>query len=111
MHILAIERELAARLPPGAAETLRAEIAGLWDLHKRGLVRELWAASDGRAVLLLEAANAADATRQLATLPMVRTGRVEFTVLELRPYAALERLFEGGTAPTPLTKPAEPPEY
>jgi muconolactone delta-isomerase len=111
MNILAIERELPARIPPGAAETLRAETAGLWDLHKRGLIRQLWSACDGRAILLLEAANAADARHQLATLPMVQTGRVEFSLIELRPYDALERLFEGGAAPGPWTKPAEPPEY
>lgn len=111
MNILAIEKELPARLPPSAREALREETAGLWDLHKRGLIRQLWSAGDGRAILLLEAANAADASRQLAALPMVQTGRVEFSVIELRPYAALERLFQGGTAPAPQAKPAEPPEY
>jgi hypothetical protein len=43
----------------------------------------------------LECADAAEAHRVLATLPLVRAGLIAFEVIPLKPYPGLARLFGG----------------
>jgi muconolactone delta-isomerase len=111
MRILAIERELPT--PPYANfhDLLRDEAASVWDLQKRGIVRDVWfTIGQRRAVIMLECANAAEARQHLAALPLVRHGLIEFTLLELQSYDGVERLF---TSPANVTAAVreEPPEY
>ena len=111
MRILAIERELASPLPAVPPDTLRAEAAGVWDLLKRGVIRDIWSTSPGcHAVILLESPNLADARKQLAALTQSRSGLIDFTLHELHPYDGLERLF-ASNPPTLRPKPEEPPDY
>jgi muconolactone delta-isomerase len=111
MRILALERELPGLRRPDLPDLLRAEAAGVWDLHQSGVIREIWfTAADLRAVILLECVNITEAREQLAALPLVRHGVSEFTVHELCSYDGFKRLFTGGAAPA-ARPPAEPPEY
>ena len=111
MRILAIERERPTPAQANLHDLLRDEAAGIWDLHQRDIIRELWfTATDRHAILMLECANAGEARKHLATLPLVRTGLIDFTVHELRSYDGFERLFATGTEPLILKK-EEPAEY
>jgi len=112
MRILAIERELT---PPGAtipADLYRKEAAEVWALQKQGVIRDIWfTIQDRHAVVMLECPNAAEARQQLAALPLVRAGLIDFTVHELATYDGYERLFSPGGPAGPVPKPEEPPEY
>lgn len=111
MRILAIERQ---RPTPGQAslhDLLRDEAAGVWDLLKRDVIRDLWyTAADPHVIIMLECKNAAEARQHLAALPLVRTGLIDFTLHELRNYDGFERLFTVGGEPVVLTR-EEPAEY
>ena len=111
MRILALERELPRPLYQNLRDLLREEAAIIWELEKRGIIREIWFTTpDHRAVIMLECAHAAEARQYLATLPLARTGLIDFTLLELCNYDGLERLFATGAQPV-ATRPEEPPEY
>lgn len=111
MRILAIERELPMPVYENLHDLLRDDAAAVWGLQKQGVVREIWfTKADHRAVALLECAGAAEARRQLAALPLVRAGLIEFTVFELESYDGYERLFGTGVEPA-VPRHEEPPEY
>ena len=111
MRILAIERELPMPKHQNLRDLLHDEAATVWDLMKRGLVRDIWfTTGDRRAVVMLECPDIAEARRQLAVLPLVRTGLIDFTLLELVPYDGFERLFANHGASV-LRDAEEPPEY
>lgn len=97
MHILAIENDVIAPPALKTKELLRAEAARVWDLREQGIIREIWFTADQHnAVIMLECADAAEALRNLKSLPLVRAGVIDFTVHELRAYDGFERLFSAG---------------
>lgn len=110
MRILAIEKELNGPVRPDLHDILRAEAAGVWDLQKHGIIRDIWFTVPGRrAILMLECASPAAAREQLARLPLVSHGLCDFEVLELSSYDGYERLFGAALAPAHVVE--EPPEY
>lgn len=110
MRILALERDLPAPTRPDLHDILRAEAAGVWDLHRRGIIRDIWFTVPGRrAILMLECTGALEAKTHLDALPLVRQNLCDFQVLELTAYDGFERLFGAGLAA--VSKPEEPPEY
>lgn len=111
MRILAIERDQPVPIHQNLHDLLRDEAATVWELQKRGIIREIWFTQPSRnAVIMLECADAAEARRHLADLPLVRANLIDFTILELAAYDGFERLFALGLEPaTPHRE--EPPEY
>jgi len=110
MRYLALERELPALPRADLADLLRQEAAAVWQLQKSGIVRDVWFTAERHAVVMLECPSLAAARGHLAALPLVRAGRIEFTVLELQAYDGYERLF--GRPPAPGKGAAENgPEY
>src|SRR5476651_1564676 len=100
MRILAIERDLPFPPHQNLHDLLRDEAADIWRLQQHGIIREIWLIStDRRAVIVLECLNAAEARTLLNALPLVRTGLIDFTLLELRSYDGFERLFATGLEP------------
>ena len=98
MKILAMEKAVpgvaAAAFTP---ELLKAEAARVWELQQLGALREIWFRQDrSDAVLVLECADAAEAQRTLAALPLVAAGLIAFEVIPLKPYPGLARLFGVG---------------
>lgn len=111
MRILALERDPPVPPRPDITGLLRDEAARVWTMTKLGLIRDIWfTADDRRAVLMLECSSLVEAREHLATLPLVRTGVIDFTLHELRPYDGYERLF-GTVAEPAVHLPEEPPEY
>ena len=99
MKFLALEQESPAPATPLPRELLEAEAARVWELTQAGLLREIYFRADWPgAVLILECASAEEADRALASLPLVREGRIRFSLIPLKPYPGLARLFR---APAP----------
>lgn len=112
MRILAIERELPLPMHRNLHDLLREEAAVVWDLQKRGVIRDIWfTKADRRAVIMLECTDAAEARTHLATLPLVQAELIDFALHELCTYDGLERLLATTAAPGHAAKPEEPPEY
>lgn len=97
MKILALENEIPGVAPAAfTPELLKAEAARVWELQESGVLREIHFRQDrSAAVLILECADAAEAQRTLATLPLVSAGLIAFEVIPLKPYPGLARLFAG----------------
>ncbi len=96
VKILALEKEI-----PGITddcftpELLKTEASRAWELHQAGIIRELHFSQDRHeAILILECNNTEEARAALATLPLVKSGLIDFTIIPLIPYDGFARLFE-----------------
>ncbi len=96
MKILALEKEISGVADAAFTPALlKREAARAWALQQSGVLRETHFRADRQeAVLILECADAAEAERTLATLPLVAAGLIAFEVIPLVPYPGLARLFE-----------------
>lgn len=95
MKILAIEIDVPDvdenRFTPGL---LCEEAARAWELHQRGVIRELYFRADrDMAVLVLECHSEDEARSMLATLPLVRERLIDFELIPLKAYPGFSRLF------------------
>lgn len=94
MKFLALEVEAPGLTAGDFAPHAKAEAARVWELVKAGLIRETYFNPDDHtAVLILEAADRAEAQQALASLPMVQAGLIRFDIVPLAPYTGFERLF------------------
>jgi muconolactone delta-isomerase len=99
MKILALEQEVPGTTAAAFTPHSRAEAARVWELQQSGVLREIFFRADRPdAVLILECADAGEAERVLATLPLVQAGLITFDIIPLKPYPGLARLFAGGTS-------------
>ncbi|MBN1120309.1 MAG: superoxide dismutase [Anaerolineae bacterium] len=94
MKFLALEVEAPGLTAADFAPHSRDEAARVWELVKAGLIRETYFNPDDHtAVLILEAADRAEAQQALDSLPMVQAGLIRFDLVPLAPYTGFERLF------------------
>jgi len=70
-----------------------AEMRALWQLYRDGAVREMYWPGRPGAVLVLESATKTEAEAAVAGLPLAAAGLIDFEVIELHPFTALEVLF------------------
>jgi hypothetical protein len=107
VRILAIEQELKPLDGVTSRDLLREEAARVWALKKDDVIREIWFTRRGRsAVLMLECETEADASRYLASLPLVREHYIRFDVQALQPYDGFDRLIGAGAAGSSDLRPA-----
>jgi muconolactone delta-isomerase len=96
MKILALEKNVHG-IPDSAFtdDLLKKEAARAWELHRAGVIRELYFRADRHeAVLVLECDNVNEARSIVATLPLVSGGLIDFEIIPLIPYTGFERLFQ-----------------
>lgn len=94
MQILAVSNDAPGCDWTGTEALLYREALRVWELQKQALLRSIWfTVPDNNAVLLLECASVDEAQALLATLPLVREGKIVFTCTELAPYTGFDRLF------------------
>src|SRR5262252_6834975 len=94
MQVLAIVTRAKGRTDAEVAPYRVPEGRGVWALLRHSVVRCVWSRADHPgAVLLLEVGGRADASDAMMSLPLVRDGLVEFQLIELAPFLALEHLF------------------
>jgi hypothetical protein len=97
MKLLAIMRAPdGADVRPAIARHARGELEALWRLYRDGVVREMYSPGAPGAVLILEAASAAQASATLSELPLLSEGIMTLEMIELRPFSAIEMLFSAG---------------
>lgn len=94
MKILAILRPAVSDVRGAIAAHARDELHTLWQLYREDAVREMYAPGGPGAVLILEAISAQEAARQLQELPLLASGIMTLETIELRPFQALEMLFQ-----------------
>jgi muconolactone delta-isomerase len=74
------------------AALLEAEIAQARELYADGFIRQIWHRGDiPGACILLEADSLEDAHRRLCSLPLMRAGMLEVSIVPLVPYAGFVR--------------------
>ncbi len=94
MKILALEVETTAAQPELMQANLRREAQKVWDLYKRGIIREAYFRKEEHlAVLILECQDLAEARAVIQSLPLVEAGLIDFNLVPLIPYDGYERLF------------------
>lgn len=94
MKIIAIEHELPGAQAGEFSRFSRAEAARAWELHRQGIIRELYFRADrNEAVLILECDSLAAAQQALDTLPLVEHGLIAFDLIPLKAYPGFARLF------------------
>lgn len=93
MKILAIEKELAIIPQEKAEAILKDEARKVWDLSKKGIIREIYFTEKKTAVLVMEAKSAKDAKLILDELPLVQQRYILFDIMELHAYSGYDRLF------------------
>jgi hypothetical protein len=94
MKVLAIGRpvpgvDAAAEIPRYA----RDELTDLWRLYRDGVVREMYSPGGPGAVLILECADLDAARAAVDAFPLAANGIIQFELIELRPFSAIEMLF------------------
>lgn len=73
---------------------LKKEAARVLELYQAGVLRELYFREDQpNAVLVLECADAEEASEILNTLPLVKEELIAFEIIPLVPYSGFSRLF------------------
>jgi hypothetical protein len=94
MKILAIEKEFEGKTVEDFLPYLEAEARRVWELYKKGVIREVYFRADRKsAIIILECNNIEEAEETLATLPLVSENLIYFELIPLIPYPGYERLF------------------
>jgi hypothetical protein len=94
MRIIAIAEDTPGAGQGDFAPHLDAEARRVWELQQEGVIREMYFRADRPdAVIVLECADLDAARAALDTLPLVREGLIAFSLIPLRPYPGLGRLF------------------
>ena len=89
MQFLSLSRRRVDRFSDAEfAMLVEAEVAQARVLYADGFIRQIWHRADlPGACILLEADSLEQANARLHTLPMVRTGMLEVSIVPLMPYA------------------------
>ncbi|MBK7245132.1 MAG: hypothetical protein IPH98_14970 [Saprospiraceae bacterium] len=94
MKILAIEKEMKDVDWNNLGDLLKDEAQHVFHLYLSNSLREIYFTENKNAVLVLEAANKNAANELLKTLPLVKSGKIQFETMELRPYTGYERIMK-----------------
>jgi hypothetical protein len=94
MKILAIEHEIENVAWDKLGDLLKEEARHVYDLYLSDSLREIYFTENKNAVLVLEAEDKKAAIKLLDTLPLVKSGKISFEVMELKPYSGYERLMK-----------------
>lgn len=97
MKVLAVGRPRAGIDPRREiAPHVHEELTVPWQLYASGTVREMYSPGGPGSILVLEVDTTVAARETLASLPLVANGIIDFELIELQPFGALESLFFQG---------------
>ena len=91
MKILAIEKEMEGVEWDQLGDLLKEEAQLVYALYLSDSLREIYFTENRNAILVMEAEDKKAALQLLDTLPLVKSGKITFEVMELRPYTGYER--------------------
>ena len=92
MKILAIENEIEGAEWDNSEDVLKDEAQHVYNLYLSDSLREIYFTENKNAVLMMETEDKKTAIKLLDTLPLVKSGKIKFEVMELRPYTGYERI-------------------
>jgi hypothetical protein len=92
MKILAIENEIEGVEWAGLEDLLKEEAQHVFNLYLSDSLREIYFTESKNAILILETENKEAALKLLDALPLVKSGKITFEVMELKPYTGYERI-------------------
>jgi hypothetical protein len=94
MKILAIENEIEGVEWATLQDLLQDEARHVYNLYLSGSLREIYFTENKNAILIMETEDKKAAIKLLDTLPLVKSGKIKFEVMELRPYTGYERIMK-----------------
>jgi hypothetical protein len=94
MKLLAIENETSPVNWEEETEVLINESYEVYHLFQEGVIRDIYFNENENAVIILECASKVEAANVLSTLPLVKSGLIDFEVMELRPYTGFDRIIQ-----------------
>lgn len=94
MKILAIEKESKGGDWNDLEDLLKAEAQHVFHLYLSDSLREIYFTENKNAILILETSDKESALTLLETLPLVKSGKIQFDIMELRPYTGYERIIK-----------------
>ena len=92
MKILAIENEIEGVEWHNSEDLLKDEAQHVYNLYLSDSLREIYFTENKNAILVMETEDKKTAIKLLDTLPLVKSGKIKFEVMELRPYTGYERI-------------------
>jgi len=94
MKILALEHEIEGVEWDNTEKLLEQEAQCVFQLYLSDSLREIYFTEDKNAVLIMETKDRKTAEKLLDDLPLVKSGKISFKILELRPYTGYERIIK-----------------
>ena len=94
MKILALEREIEGTVWDNTENLLEQEAQHVFQLYLSDNLREIYFTEDNNAVLILETKDRKAAEILLNSLPLVKSGKIKFEIMELKPYSGFERILK-----------------
>ena len=94
MKILAIEKEVEGTKWENTEKLLEQEAQHVFQLYLSDCLREIYFTEDKNAVLVMETKDKKTAELLLNALPLVKSGKIRFEILQLKPYTGYERIIK-----------------
>ena len=94
MKILALEREIEGTVWDNTETLLKQEAQHIFQLYLSDSLREIYFTENKNAVLILETEDKKVAEKLLNSLPLVKSGKIKFEIMELKPYSGFERIIK-----------------
>ena len=92
MKILAIENEIEGVEWDNSEDLLKDEAQHVYNLYLSDSLREIYFTENKNEILMMETEDKKTAIKLLDSLPLVRSGKIKFEVMELRPYTGYQRI-------------------
>jgi len=92
MKILAMETDMEGVNWDDSEVLLKDEAQHVYQLYLSGSLREIYFTENKNAVLVMETKDKEAAIKLLDALPLVKSRKIKFDVMELRPYTGYERI-------------------
>ena len=96
MKIIALEKEIKGAEWNETEDLLEREARHVFRLYLSDTLREIYFTENKTAVLILETKDKEAARKLLDALPLVKSGKIIFEIMELRPYTGYERIINNG---------------
>jgi hypothetical protein len=94
MKTLAIEKEIEGVDLNNTQKLLEQEAQHIFQLYLSDCLREIYFTENKNAVLILETKDKKSAETLLNDLPLVKSGKIKFEIMELKPYSGYERIIK-----------------
>ena len=92
MKILALEREIEGVGWDNTENLLAQEAQHVFQLYLSDSLRERYFTENKNAILIMETKDRKTAEKLLNDLPLVKSGKISFEIMELKPYTSYERI-------------------